>query len=119
MVSKVTGFARLYYATRYSLQGLKAAFNSEPAIRQELAAMCVLIPLACYLNVSGVERAIMIASLFIVLITELLNSGLEALCDHISTDMHPLLGKAKDIGSAAVFVALVMVAAVWGLILFS
>ncbi|MCW8092352.1 diacylglycerol kinase [Alteromonas sp. ASW11-130] len=118
MTSKHTGFPRLYFATLYSLKGLKAAFKSEAAIRQELAAMLVLIPIACYLDVTTVERLLLILSLFIVLIAELLNSAVEALADRVSTEIHLLIAKAKDIGSAAVFVSLILAAIVWGVILF-
>ncbi|WP_137166906.1 diacylglycerol kinase [Salinimonas lutimaris] len=117
MKAKVTGIMRLYYATRYSLLGLKAAITSEPAVRQEMAAMVILIPVACYVDVTVTERLLMIMTLFIVLITELLNSAIEALADRVSTEIHILIGKAKDIGSAAVFVALVLCAIVWASIL--
>ncbi|QPG07032.1 diacylglycerol kinase [Salinimonas marina] len=115
--TKSTGFARLYYATLYSVKGLRAAFVSEPAIRQELAAMALLLPLACYLEVSLSEKLLMIMSLFIVLIVELLNSAIEALADRVSDEVHVLIGKAKDIGSAAVFISLLLVAVVWGAVL--
>ncbi len=117
MTSKHTGFPRLYFATVYSIKGLVAAFKSEAAIRQELAAMLVLIPLACYLDVTIVERLLMIMSLFIVIVAELLNSAVEALADRVSTEIHLLIGKAKDIGSAAVFVSLIQAAIVWAAIL--
>ncbi|NMH61021.1 diacylglycerol kinase [Alteromonas ponticola] len=117
MTSKHTGFPRLYFATIYSLKGLKAAFYSEPAFRQELAAMVVLIPIACFVDVSVVERILLIMSLFIVLIAELLNSAVEALADRVSSEIHVLIAKAKDIGSAAVFMSLVLAAIVWSMIL--
>ncbi|MCW8108413.1 diacylglycerol kinase [Alteromonas ponticola] len=117
MTSKHTGFPRLYFATIFSLKGLKAAFQSESAFRQELAAMVILIPIACYVDISLVERLMLIMSLFIVLITELLNSAVEALADRVSSEIHVLIAKAKDIGSAAVFVSLILAAIVWGSIL--
>ena len=117
MKTKNTGFIRLYFATLYSCKGLKAAFLSEPAVRQELAVLCLLVPLAFWLDITVVERALLIMSLFIVLIAELLNSALEALADRVSTEVHVLIGKAKDIGSAAVFVSLIMAMLVWGMIL--
>ncbi|MBD3584460.1 diacylglycerol kinase [Salinimonas sp. HHU 13199] len=117
MKTKNTGFIRLYFATIYSCKGLKAAFLSEPAVRQELAAICVLVPIAFWLDISVVERLLLILSLFIVLITELLNSAVEALADRVSTEVHVLIGKAKDIGSAAVFVSLILAMLVWGMIL--
>lgn len=117
MRTKTPGFARLYFATLYSLKGLKAAFVSEPAIRQELAAIAILIPLACYLDVSLAEKLLMITTLFIVFIAELLNSAIEALADRVSLEMHTLIAKAKDIGSAAVFISLLLVGVVWGAVL--
>lgn len=117
LTTKSTGFTRLYYATLYSVKGLHAAFLSEPAIRQELAAIALLLPLACYLEVTLSEKLLMIMSLFIVLIAELLNSSIEALADRVSDEVHVLIGKAKDIGSAAVFISLLLVAVVWGAVL--
>ena len=80
--------------------------------------MLVLIPCAFYLDIQHVERLLLLFSLFIVFITELLNTAVEKLADHVSTDMHELIGKAKDIGSAAVFISLIMAATTWGIILF-
>ena len=77
----------------------------------------MLVPLAFWLDITVVERALLIMSLFIVLIAELLNSAVEALADRVSTEVHVLIGKAKDIGSAAVFVSLIMAMLVWGMIL--
>lgn len=119
MIPKRTGIMRVVYATYYSLNGLRAAFKSEAAIRQEIVAMLVLIPVACWLDVSMVERILLIMSLFIVLIAELLNTAVEKLCDHVSTDIHDLIGKAKDIGSAAVFVSLLLATTTWTAILVS
>lgn len=119
MIPKRTGIMRVVYATYYSLNGLRAAFKSEAAIRQEVVAMLVLIPVACWLDVSMVERILLIMSLFIVLIAELLNTAVEKLCDHVSTDIHDLIGKAKDIGSAAVFVSLLLATTTWTAILVS
>lgn len=119
MIPKRTGIIRVVYATYYSLNGLREAFKSEAAIRQEIVAMLVLIPVACWLDVSMVERILLIMSLFIVLIAELLNTAVEKLCDHVSTDIHDLIGKAKDIGSAAVFVSLLLATTTWTAILVS
>jgi len=112
-----TGIRRLINAFGYSLQGFAAAFKHEDAFRQEVFLSVVLVPLAFYLGESGVERALMIASVLLVLIVELLNSAIEAAVDHTSTERHPLAKQAKDIGSAAVFIALAIVAAVWGCVL--
>ncbi|GGF57627.1 diacylglycerol kinase [Alteromonas lipolytica] len=115
-VTKVTGYKRLYYATMYSLKGLKAAFLSEPAIRQEMALLVVGTGLSLWLDVSGLERLIMIGSILLIIIVELLNSAIEAVVDRIGPEIHELSGKAKDIGSAAVFMAIVLMLVCWGTI---
>lgn len=112
-----TGLRRLINAFGYSVEGFKAAFTHEDAFRQEVFLAIVLIPLAIYLGENSVEKALMIASVLLVLIVELLNSAVEAAVDHTSTDHHALAKRAKDIGSAAVFLALAIVAIVWGLML--
>lgn len=113
-----TGFNRIIKATGYSIQGLKAAFKHEAAFRQEVLLAIVLIPIAFILDVSQTERMLMILSVFIVLIAELMNSAVEAVVDRIGPEVHELAGRAKDIGSAAVFVALVLVAYIWAEALF-
>lgn len=113
-----TGLRRLMNAFGYSLQGFAAAFKHEDAFRQEVFLALVLIPLAVYLGESRVEQALMIASVLLVLIVELLNSAIEAAVDHTSIERHPLAKQAKDIGSAAVFIALIITAVVWGLMIF-
>ncbi len=112
-----TGIRRLINACGYSLEGFKAAFKHEDAFRQEVFLAVVLIPLAFYLGKSPIERALMIASVLLVLIVELLNSAIEAAVDHTSTEHNALAKQAKDIGSAAVFFALIILAVVWGLLL--
>ncbi|MDX1604840.1 MAG: diacylglycerol kinase [Candidatus Competibacterales bacterium] len=112
-----TGLSRLYHATRCSWAGLKVCWRNEQAFRQEVAAGVVLLPLALWLGADGVERALLGASLMLVLIAELANSALEAVVDRIGPERHELSARAKDIGSALVMVALVNVALVWGLIL--
>jgi diacylglycerol kinase (ATP) len=114
-----TGLPRLMNAFGYSLEGFKAAFKHEDAFRQEVFLAIVLIPLALYLGGTPVEQALMIASVLFVLIVELLNSAIEAAVDHTSTEKHALAKRAKDIGSAAVFLALAIVFIVWGFILFA
>lgn len=112
------GLRRIVNATGYSWAGLKAAWHNEEAFRQEsLLALC-LSPLALWLGHTPVERALLIGSLLLIVIVELLNSGIEAAIDRIGPEHHELSGRAKDIGSAAVFVSLANAAAVWGLILF-
>ncbi len=112
------GFARIIAATRYSWQGLKAAYRSEAAIRQELIAGIIVVPLAFFLAESGVELALLLGSALMVFLMELVNSALEAVVDRISVEYHPLSGQAKDIGSALVMVAMVMFGIVWAAIIF-
>lgn len=114
-----TGLRRLINALGYSLEGFKAAFKHEDAFRQEVFLAFLLIPLGVYLGSNAIEQALMVASVLLVLIVELLNSAIEAAVDHTSTDHHALAKRAKDIGSAAVLLALSIVVIVWGLILFN
>jgi diacylglycerol kinase (ATP) len=114
-----TGIQRLWNALGYSLQGMASAFRHEDAFRQECLLAVLLIPAAILIPVGGTEKALMIASVLLVLIVELLNSAVEAAVDRISLENHRLAKRAKDIGSAAVFLSLINVAIVWGLVLFS
>ncbi len=111
------GLTRLWNAYRYSKAGFRACFQHEEAFRQEVFAMIVMIPLAIWLGNSPVERALLAASLLMVPIIELLNSGIESVVDRVGLEKHELSGRAKDIGSAAVFLSIINVLAVWGLIL--
>ncbi|MDY0376528.1 MAG: diacylglycerol kinase [Desulfobacterium sp.] len=115
--SKPTGIVRIVKAAEYSLAGLKAAFVHEAAFRQEISVLAIGAPAALYFGKTNVERAVMISSLLVVLITELLNSALEAAVDRIGLERHPLAGRAKDLGSAAVFVSILLVVIVWSLLL--
>ena len=112
-----TGLTRVWNALHYSLAGLRAAFKHEDAFRQEVFLAAVLIPLALLLPASGIGHALMIAAVLLVMIVELLNSAIEATVDRVSIENHPLAKRAKDIGSAAVFVALLNVLIVWVLVL--
>jgi diacylglycerol kinase (ATP) len=112
-----TGVERLWNALGYSLQGMASAFRHEDAFRQECLLAAVLLPAALLIPVGGTERALMIASVLLVLIVELLNSAVEAAVDRISLENHLLAKRAKDIGSAAVFLSLINVAVVWLLVL--
>ena len=112
-----TGLQRLLNALEYSLQGLASAFRHEEAFRQESLLALILVPAALLAPVSGIEKALMIASVLLVLVVELLNSAVEAAVDRISLENHRLAKRAKDIGSAAVFLSLINVAVVWVLIL--
>ncbi len=115
---KKTGMRRIINAAGYSWLGLKAAWRTEAAFRQEVMLAAVLLPLALVLGENGVERALLISVCLLVVIVELLNSAVEAVVDRIGPEHHPLAGAAKDMGSAAVFVSLLMVVLVWGLVLF-
>lgn len=115
----VTGIKRIINATGYSLKGLAAAIRHEAAFRQELFLVIILIPVALYLGQTGLERAVMIGSLLLVLMVELLNSAVESVVDRVGDEHHELSGRAKDIGSAAVFVSLANVVVVWLLIIFT
>jgi diacylglycerol kinase (ATP) len=110
------GWQRVWAATGYSLQGLKAAWINEAAFRQELLLVLVLAPAACWLGTTMTQRAVLLFSLLHVLIVELLNSAIEATVDRIGTEHHELAGRAKNMGSAAVMVALIAAAWVWGLV---
>lgn len=113
-----TGLRRLWNAFHYSLAGFSAAFKNEDAFRQEVFLAIVLIPIALLLHLEGIKKALLIGSVLLVLIVELLNSGIEATVDRISLENHHLAKRAKDIGSAAVFLSLVNVVLVWLLVLF-
>lgn len=112
-----TGLRRLINAFGYSMAGLKAAYQNEDAFRQEVLLALVLLPLAFILEQDAIGRALMVGSVLLVIMVELLNSAVEATVDRISLENHLLAKRAKDIGSAAVFVSLVNLAAVWGLVL--
>lgn len=112
-----TGLRRLWNATHYSLSGLAAAARHEDAFRVELALALLLAPLALWLGESGVERAMLLGSLLLVLIVELLNSAVEAAVDRISFEDHRLAKRAKDMGSAAVMLSLLTAGAIWLLVL--
>ena len=114
---KPRGLLRVLRALWASANGLMGAFREEAAFRQELALATLVIPLALWLGHSGVERALLIAPMLLVLIVELLNSAIEATVDRIGFERHQLAGLAKDIGSAAVFVSFVLLIAVWLLVL--
>jgi diacylglycerol kinase (ATP) len=108
---------RFVKAMGYSRKGLTAAFRHEEAFRQELALAVILAPFAFWLGENGLEIGVMIGCLFLVLIVELLNSAVEAAVDRIGSEHHELSGRAKDIGSAAVFFSLVNVVVVWFLVI--
>lgn len=115
--SGLRGLPRLRQALVSSGQGLRAAWRNEEAFRLEVLGAALLIPLALWWGNSGVEKVLLIAAVLFVLIVELLNSAVEAVVDRIGLEHHPLSGLAKDLGSAAVFLALLLVPLVWGLVL--
>jgi diacylglycerol kinase (ATP) len=117
MASENKGITRALKAAVYSWKGLYAAFKFESAFRQELGLALLLTPLGIYLGEDNLERALLVGSILLVLIVELLNSAIEAAVDRVSTEQHELAGRAKDLGSAAVFIALVNVVCVWVLLL--
>jgi diacylglycerol kinase (ATP) len=110
------GIGRIWRATLYSLAGIRAAWENEAAFRQEVVLCLIMAPSAFWLGGSTVERLMLIGSCLIVLITELLNSAVEAAIDRIGDDPHRLSGRAKDLGSAAVFISLWLAGITWGLI---
>lgn len=112
------GFERLFKALGFSIQGLSAAFRNEAAFRQEIYLSLILVPLGFYLGETGTERALLVGVVLLVLITELINSGMEAVVDRFGGEHHELSGRAKDVGSAAVLIALINVLIVWGCVLY-
>ena len=112
------GLERIAKAAGYSIAGLKLAYKHEAAIRQETWLMIIFLPLAFYVGNTNIERILLVGATLLVFIVELLNSAVEAAVDHTSIDHHALAGRAKDIGSAAVMVAIFLFLLVWGLVIF-
>ena len=108
-----TGMDRVVHAAGYSAEGLKAAYRGESAFRQEFWMAVVLLPAAFWLGKTWVETALLAGSILLVLIVELLNSAVEAAIDRISLDLHDLSKRAKDFGSAAVMLALLLTGGIW------
>jgi diacylglycerol kinase (ATP) len=113
-----TGLKRIWNAMLYSFDGFAAAFRHEDAFRQEVLLAFILIPIALYLPVAGAAKGQLIASVLLVMIVELLNSGIEAVTDRVSLEDHKLAKRAKDLGSAAVMLSLINVPVVWLLVIF-
>lgn len=111
-----TGFSRLLDAFGYSWLGYKAGFKNEAAFREELFLGALLLPAAIIFAESSIELALLIGCLFLVLIVELLNSGIEAIVDRVSDEHHELSGRAKDLGAAAVMTSLINVIVIWSII---
>jgi len=110
---KKKGLSRLIAAAGYSIAGLRSAFASEEAFRLEVAGLVLLTPLALWLGETSMERVLMIGSLLLLMIVELLNTAVESVVNRVGFEFHELSRQAKDIGSAAVFLAMAMVALVW------
>ena len=108
---------RLLRAARYSVAGLRAAYRYEQAFRQEVLILLLVVPLALWLGEGGIQYALMIGSWLLVMVVELLNSAIETAVDRIGPEHHELAGRAKDIGSAAVFIAIILAIVVWILVL--
>ena len=113
------GVGRIIRAFTWSMAGIRQAFTHEAAFRQECMLVVVMAPLGGWLGRTGTEKALLVGSLLLILIVELLNSGLEAAVDRISEEKHQLAGRAKDMGSAAVFLSLVNAFVIWVLVLFT
>lgn len=116
-LAKPRGLARLYRALLNSWGGFRGAWREEAAFRQECVLAVLLVPLGLYLGTNGIERVLLVAPVFLVLIVELLNSSIETTVDRIGIERHRLSGLAKDLGSAAVLLSLVLVVVVWALVL--
>ncbi|MGF1911614.1 diacylglycerol kinase [Vibrio kasasachensis] len=104
---------RVFSATRYSWQGLNAAFKHEAAFREEIILAAIMLPIAFWLDVTQVERILLVASVILVLVVELINSAIEAIVDRIGPELHELSGRAKDIGSAAVMLTMLLTGYTW------
>jgi diacylglycerol kinase (ATP) len=111
------GLDRIIKAFGYSLKGFRAAFKNEAAFRQELALAIIMVPAGFWLGQTPIEKALLVGVVLMVLVVELLNTAVEAVVDRVGTEHHELAGRAKDIGSAAVFLSLAVVLIVWTLIL--
>ncbi|HFZ1896927.1 TPA: diacylglycerol kinase [Serratia marcescens] len=117
MANQATGLTRIIKAVGYSYKGLSAAWQHEAAFRQELVVTLLAIILAVWLDVGAIARILLIGSVALVMIVEILNSAIEAVVDRIGSEHHELSGRAKDMGSAAVSLAIVLALFVWGTVL--
>jgi diacylglycerol kinase (ATP) len=104
---------RFWLATRYSWRGLRAAWRTQPALRYETYTLVLVVPAAWWIGETSVERALLIGSAMLVVVVELVNSAIETVVDRIGTEWHELSGRAKDIGSAAVFCSIILAATIW------
>ncbi|AJI82158.1 TPA: diacylglycerol kinase [Yersinia enterocolitica] len=113
MANQSTGLTRIYKAAGYSVKGLTAAWKNEAAFRQEAVAAILAIILAFWLDVDATARILLVASVVLVIIVEVINSAIEAVVDRIGSELHELSGRAKDMGSAAVFLAILLALFIW------
>lgn len=117
MANNATGLVRIVKAAGYSWKGIRAAWKHEAAFRQEAVAALIAIVIACWLDVDAVSRVLLIGSVVMVIIVEILNSAIEAVVDRIGSEIHPLAGRAKDMGSAAVLLSILLAIFVWAMLL--
>ncbi|WP_312414281.1 diacylglycerol kinase [Pseudescherichia sp.] len=117
MANNTTGLTRIIKAAGYSWKGVRAAWLNEAAFRQESVAVILAVVIACWLDVDAITRVLLIGSVVLVMIVEILNSAIEAVVDRIGTDFHELSGRAKDMGSAAVLMSILLALATWGILL--
>ena len=119
MANNTTGFIRIIKAAGYSWKGLRAAWINEAAFRQEGVAVLLAVVIACWLDVDAITRVLLISSVMLVMIVEILNSAIEAVVDRIGSEYHELSGRAKDMGSAAVLIAIIVAVITWCILLWS
>ena len=119
MANNTTGFTRIIKAAGYSWKGLRAAWINEAAFRQEGVAVLLAVVIACWLDVDAITRVLLISSVMLVMIVEILNSAIEAVVDRIGSEYHELSGRAKDMGSAAVLIAIIVAVITWCILLWS
>ena len=117
MANNTTGFTRIIKAAGYSWKGLRAAWINEAAFRQEGVAVLLAVVIACWLDVDAITRVLLISSVMLVMIVEILNSAIEAVVDRIGSEYHELSGRAKDMGSAAVLIAIIVAVITWCILL--
>ena len=119
MANNVTGLTRIMKAAGYSWKGLRAAWQHEAAFRQEAVMALVAVVVACWLDVDAITRVLLIGSVALIIIVEILNSAIEAVVDRIGSELHPLAGRAKDMGSAAVLLSIILALFVWATLLWA
>lgn len=117
MANNATGLTRIIKAAGYSWKGIRAAWRHEAAFRQESVAAIIAVIVACWLDVDAVTRVLLIGSVVLVIIVEILNSAIEAVVDRIGSEIHPLAGRAKDMGSAGVLLSIILAIFVWVMLL--